>query len=452
MNELLTCINRRRFKGHTATKVKVDSINLPELTLYNGNVGYKADFEIESQIHELLQQLNRKSSALNNFHIDQNGLDESQVAAIQNAITNHFSIISGNAGSGKTRTIQGMVSTLIDNGVEAEDIAICSVLGVVANKLKSLTGINCHTINKLLEFKQIDDEYHPQRNEFNQLSCKYLIIDEATLISNTLGLALLKAVPLSVHLVLVGDPGQVLSIQPGAFFVSVAESELYKKVELKSNYRNGGSKIEALALDLISAKMVSDIFDYRATDLAVIQTFNDIETKEKITNAIFKAIRSGLNLNQIQILTPVHKGDVGTESLNQILISSTRTQTLTKELKVILKNNNYHLGVFNGQIGTAQLNSDSIAVNVNGRRMVFKDHDAFENSCELAYALTPHRIQGAEFDLVIVVLPFSCQMINSNWAYSAITRTKKSLVIVGDVTNLNCLEKNSRNTFLQLFC
>tara|TARA_R110002033_G_scaffold135713_3_gene175294 strand:+ start:24891 stop:26264 length:1374 start_codon:yes stop_codon:yes gene_type:complete len=447
LNNIKRLVEGRRHKGNTATECETLPSGLADFKVFGDHVGYIEDFEVESSIHLELQRLSQFK--VNRYQIKTiDSLDELQNKAIQNAIMHPVSFITGNAGSGKTRTIKELVLFLINEGEKREDIVICSFLGVVANKLKHLTGLKAYTVNRLLEYKEVDGTFKPLKSASNTLDCKYLIVDESTLLCNELALALLVALKTGSHLIMVGDISQVQSIKPGAFFYSVVFSNAYPKVTLKSNYRNNQSQIENLSLDIITPGGVRNIFDYASNNLSIQPTGSDIDTALIIEKAINRAVKTGMDLNQIQILTPIHQGAVGTLALNRLVSSVLCDREL--DLKVILKKTNYRLGLFNGQIGVFKSKQDSISVKIQGKELYFDDQKSFDCLFDLAYALTPHRVQGAEFDLVIVVIPFNCPLINTNWVYSAITRTKKSLVIVGDVMQIEKVKADNRTTFLKL--
>ncbi|MBO1897689.1 AAA family ATPase [Shewanella sp. BF02_Schw] len=449
MNDIKVLVERRRHKGSTATEISSIPSSLVGFKVFRGHVGYEEDFEVELSIHLELQRLHQSKGNHGNVkicHLD--SLDDLQNKAIQNGIRYPVSFITGNAGSGKTRTIKELVLSLINEGVKSKEIVICSLLGVVANKLKHLTGLKAYTVNRLLEYKDVEGAFKPLKSESNKLDCKFLIVDEATLLCNELVLALLVAINSGTHLIMVGDISQVQSIQPGAFFYSVVQANAYPKVNLKSNYRNNQSQIENLSLDIIAPFGVSNIFDYVSNNLSIQQTDSDSDTALVIEKAISRAVDTGMELNQIQILTPVHQGSVGTLSINKLVSSAVGNQR--GGLKVILKKTNYRLGLFNGQVGVCTRKQDLFSVIIQGKELCFDGVQHFDSTFELAYALTPHRVQGAEFDLVIVVIPFNCSLINTNWVYSAITRTKKSLVIVGDAKQLAKINADHRTTFLKL--
>ncbi|QIR16497.1 ATP-dependent DNA helicase [Shewanella aestuarii] len=375
-------------------------------------------------------------------------LDKDQNSAILSVITHPITIIAGKAGSGKTRTIIELVSFLIhEMQVDDKEILVCSMLGVVANKLRHLTGVASYTVNRLCGYKDDGNgRFIPSRNADNPIQCQYLIVDESTLLSNDLALALLRALPTGVRLVLVGDDGQVQSIQRGAFFSAVVGSKQFSQIHLKSNYRNKSTNIERLALDVISGNPIKQLKTaYSDHSLCVIQTENDEQTLQKIQQAIQRAGQNGMKMECVQVLTPTHKGVLGTAHINSLV----KSQSNNGQLKVILNKTNYRLNLFNGQIGNAVINSKEICVAIKGKTLRFTDEEVFNRRFDLAYALTPHRVQGAEFDLVIVVIPYNCKMIDTNWLYSAMTRTKKSLVLIGDTGLIERVRPVSRSTFLE---
>ncbi|GGB52685.1 hypothetical protein GCM10011607_11490 [Shewanella inventionis] len=446
-------IDKARFTGSTYSKINFAYAHkeIDSVTLFKGGVGYTDDYELERSIFNELIRLSSTSTShqANSInYIASRELDSEQNKAILSAIQNPITIINGNAGSGKTRVIKELVNFLQnDINIDKSDIVLCSMLGVVANKLQVLTGLSSFTINRLLEYQDNGNgSYIPKKNASNPINCQYLIVDEATLISNDLALALLRALPIGVRIVLAGDVGQVLSIQPGAFFTSIVHSNAFGQIHLKSNYRNKSSNIERLALDIIAPNSVRDVVDsYSDSTVRVIQTISDQITLSKLQQAISRANSSGIKVAELQVLTPIHDGILGTRNLNQLVKSSTGSNSF----KVILNKTNYRLGLFNGQIGKAVIVGDEVKVNIQGKTLTLNLVE-FNERFDLAYALTPHRVQGAEFDLVIVVIPYQCVLIDANWLYSAMTRTKKSLVVIGDASLIERVEHRQRRTFLEV--
>jgi exodeoxyribonuclease V alpha subunit len=443
-------IAKAEFTGSTA--ISEDNIKhqyvSDKYVVANGLVGKLEHFTTEKHIYDTIKKINDKT--VKKHYVASpalpNNIDLNQISAIQSFLTNPLTLVNGAAGTGKTYTIKVLVDVLTNvAGIAVDDIAICASIGVVASKLGSICGVKGFTINRLLGYELKEGLYQAQKNSLNPLKQNYIIVDEATLISNSLILALLSAMGADSRILIAGDDRQVGSIAPGAFFNSLLNSTRFKRVMLENNYRNAQTSIEHLASDVANDLVDDSLDSYRSKELSIIDKRTNQDTYDFVLQVFERAIDRGGVLNDFQILTPIHDGPLGTIALNALAVGLTPN---AEGYKVILKKTNYRRTLFNGQLGVCHQLRGRKRVKIGKQILDFDNNVDFNEKVEFAYALTPHRVQGAEFDLVIIVLPIGSQMVNANWLYSAITRAKKSLAIVGDVTLINNAVRNHRQTFL----
>lgn len=465
--ELVDRVHKANRAGSTVVEMVDGFLNSnPQLTQVGNVCGLTTDFNIE---YGILNELKRLCS-FQQYWIAPNRdmtLDQDQWLAVQGYFNSNLTVLCGSGGSGKTKVITVIVSELLTNGIRAKDIALISPLGVIANKLSTKTGIPAYTVNRLLEYSPVEGsdsksndlmEFTARRNEFNRLSQTFFIIDESTLLCNELAYALLKAIPTGARLMLAGDIKQLLGVGKGQLFkdlVLLADKakSLYQLFTLKNNYRNKDTLIEQFSEYLSNPTCSAEVFfkSLGGPEFIYISTENDEETAELISKKLQVLKNKNPDLiSQVQILSPEHEGAIGTMALNEEIMKLEADKKLIGA-RVMFKRNNYRKQIFNGQPATIESFTDDKVVLVSGTRSYAFAKNTLWDIVKLAYVLTPNSCQGAEFSLVVIIIPHKFTHIDRSWLYAGATRAKQSLVIIGSEQKLESalLQEAERNTFLK---
>lgn len=405
--------------------------------------------EIEKRIRSIEKQTNIE-------------LDEQQRLAVKEAVKNGLLIITGGPGTGKTTTINTIIRYF---EMENMDIFLGAPTGRAAKRMSETTGFEARTIHRMLEVNGgIEGAGGFERNEKNPLETDVIIIDEMSMVDITLMHALLKAILAGTRLILVGDVNQLPSVGPGAVLKDIIESNQFHTVKLNKIFRQASSSDIILNAHKINNGEEVCI-DNKSMDFFFLKRY---ET-DKIINVTLQLIKQklpkfvGATEYDIQVLTPTRKGLLGVENLNEVLQrylnpkdSSKREKehgtTIFREGdKVMQIKNNYQLeweirnkyglcmekglGVFNGDTGIiTEINhfSETLTVTYDEGKMVEYSFKQLEE-LELAYAITIHKSQGSEYPAVVIPLFQGPRMLlNRNLIYTAVTRAKKCVTIVGD--------------------
>lgn len=384
----------------------------------------------------------------NNFELD--GLQKN---AIRNSLTNQFSIISGPPGAGKTTIIDAIV-TILKKINKSVDIQMCSPTGKAAQRMRESTGFKAETIHRLLEFDPVSEDF--TRNENNPLLCDVLIIDEFSMCDTRLFCSLLKAVQDNCQVIIVGDKDQLPSIGPGKILQDLLSLNFIPKTILTKVYRQAeGSFIlkDALA---IGKEDLAEIKNFRDADDLKFHDFQDSENIDKLQRAAVAKFLEGVKtygLENVCIMTPTNKNELGTIRLNEIIqeqinpldnpeneMRSGGRKFRIKD-RVIQTKNEPQYDIFNGDTGTIieiihgnhkTGERDTIVVDFGKDKIVEYNRDRFEN-LKLAYSLTIHKLQGSEYPLCIMILHRShIYQLEKRLIYTGWTRARKELDIFGD--------------------
>lgn len=392
-------------------------------------------------------------------------LDDLQRNAVKAAVANGVLVVTGGPGTGKTTTINTMIKYFENKNTK---IKLAAPTGRAAKRMTETTGYEAQTIHRLLELSGILSEDSTgamfERNEQNPLEADVIIIDEMSMVDVFLMNSLLKAVAVGTRLILVGDSNQLPSVGPGNVLKDIIESECFKVVKLTKIFRQ-----EAAGDIVINAHKINagELFDIGPSS----KDFPFIKRPDSnaIINAMVTLLRDKLpqytdsSMNDIQVLTPTRKGNLGVERLNSILqqfLNPKSEHKVEKELngvifregdKVMQIKNNYKItweirgqrgitvdngmGVFNGDMGVIDninLFLSEITVRFEDNKYVvysFKEADELEH----AYAVTVHKSQGSEYPAVVLPLLDGPRMLmNRNILYTAVTRARKCICVVGD--------------------
>jgi exodeoxyribonuclease V alpha subunit len=371
-------------------------------------------------------------------------LAPSQRAAVELMLRSKVCVITGGPGVGKTTIVRSIVEIL---GAKDMDILLAAPTGRAARRLGESTGREAKTIHRLLEINAQTGEF--ARDENNPLECDLLIVDEASMIDVMLMQALVRALPPAAALLLVGDVDQLPAVGPGQVLADVIGSGAIPVVRLTEVFRQGAeSRIVVNAHAINEGRMPElshrdgDFFFFRAADSAA--------AAGRIVDLVAERIpkRFGHDpLREIQVLCPMRRGAAGVEGLNAALQQrlnphATRAEAPRIERlgtafhagdKVMQTVNNYDKDVFNGDTGVivrVDPETGTATVDIDGRQIEYVDDEL--DDLVLAYATTIHKSQGSEYAAVVIALTMQhAIMLQRNLVYTAVTRGKKLVVIVG---------------------
>lgn len=422
----------------------------------------------EEQIEKKIQAIETKNNI---------SLDEMQRMAVKEAVNSGLMIITGGPGTGKTTTINTIIHYFDNEGLE---ILLAAPTGRAAKRMTEATGFEAQTIHRLLELTGSPQEdvsgMHFTRNEEYPLEADVIIIDEMSMVDIHLMNSLLKAVPVGTRLILVGDVNQLPSVGPGNVLKDIIHSGCFNVVMLQKIFRQASeSDIIVNAHKINAGEMVfpkkgsKDFLFIERDQAPVIAGASVTLIKEKLPKYV------NASMHDLQVLTPMRKGALGVEQLNITLqqylnppsedkAEKTFVQGIFREGdKVMQIKNNYQMewevvgrygmpmeegvGIFNGDTGIIKeinLFAEQIVVEFDEARRVtysFKQADELE----LAYAVTIHKSQGSEYPAVVIPLLSGPRMLmNRNLLYTAVTRAKKCVCIVGSVKTFQDMIANEQ--------
>ncbi len=410
---------------------------------------YYAEQEVAEKL-AVLDSFSRPESGLSAGYISElisgyqmeSGLDynQEQQQAIRKALKNKVTIITGGPGTGKTTVITGIIAIMEQLGWE---ITLAAPTGRAAKRLTETTEREAKTIHRTLGYKPPGTFTH---NEENQLSTDVVIIDELSMVDLRLINHLLRAIPVGSHLVLVGDADQLPSVGPGDVIKDIIKSEVISIVELTRIYRQSKTSDIVKNAHRINKGQYPVIQSRDDADFFFFEETNPVDARKKIIELVANEIPGewGMDpLEDIQVLSPMYKGVCGVNMLNQKLqsrlndndnLDSGMVQDFRVGDKVMQTKNDYDKGVFNGDIGkivnfdrsTGELEvqfSDCGVINYKKEEVT---------SLDLAYAITIHKSQGSEYEgVVLPILNQHFVMLKRNLLYTAVTRSRRLVVLVG---------------------
>ena len=364
--------------------------------------------------------------------------DEVQVAAIRQAAQSKVMVLTGGPGTGKTTTTLGIIAALESMGLS---ILLAAPTGRAAKRMSEATGREAKTIHRLLE-------YNPAEgygcNDENPLEGGVLIVDECSMIDIILMNSLLKAVPLSMRLILVGDVDQLPSVGAGNVLRDIIDSERVPVIRLTRIFRQAMTSRIITNAHKINQGVFPDISNGKDTDFFFIRQEDSTLAAAEIVNIVKNRIPKAyhVSINDIQVLAPMQRSVVGATSLNVAIQEAVNPEgeslsrggfKYRKGDRVMQIRNNYDKDTYNGDIGIIrQVNTEdrSLTVLFDGRSVEYEDTDLDELT--LAYATTIHKSQGSEYPVVVIPLLMThFVMLQRNLIYTGITRAKKICIIIG---------------------
>ncbi len=399
-------------------------------------------------------------------------LDQMQAEAVKESVCNGLVVITGGPGTGKTTTINTIIRYF---ELEGMDIFLAAPTGRAAKRMSETTGFEARTIHRMLELNGgIEGNEGFERNEQNPLETDVIIVDEMSMVDISLMYALLKAVVAGTRLILVGDVNQLPSVGPGSVLRDIIESERFHVVRLNKIFRQAAqSDIVVNAHRINRGEEVA--LDNKSMDFFFLKRFDANVIISVVLQLIQQKLPKFVEAKpfDIQVLTPMRKGLLGVERLNNILQRYLNPQDGSKKErehgdmvfregdKVMQVKNNYQLeweirsryglaidkgtGVFNGDMGKIHSIDDYqeiVTVEFEEGRMVDYSFKQVEE-LELAYAITIHKSQGSEYPAVVIPLLTGPRMLmNRNLLYTAVTRAKRCVTLVGDDSTFQGMIEN----------
>ncbi|HUV50932.1 MAG TPA: ATP-dependent RecD-like DNA helicase [Anaerolineae bacterium] len=382
-------------------------------------------------------------------------LSSEQLDVLRECLSHRVIVITGGPGTGKTTLIRSINAVFELLG---KRIILAAPTGRAARRLSEVTRREASTIHKILGYNFKDGFF--DKNQDNPLDADAIIIDEASMVDVYLMFYLLKAISMHCVLILVGDTFQLPSVGPGNVLADIINSKIIKTFELKKIFRQAQeSPIIMNAHRVREGKMPDLTKDYISENLSefyFIEQNNPDRAVKTIVELCTKRIPKVFNfdcINDIQVLTPMHKGEAGTANLNKALQKALNPGSARKggrfniDDKVMHLKNNYQKEVFNGDIGTVtsiDTANSRLSVDYYGRIVAYDFAETEELS--LAYAITVHKSQGSEYPAVIVpIMTRHFALLQRNLLYTAITRGKKLVILVGSKKAIDIALKNDRS-------
>ena len=425
------------------------------------NVSYDvSDAEIEQRIRGI-----EKKSGMT--------LDEHQVTAVKEAVRNGLLVITGGPGTGKTTTINTIIRYFELEGLE---IFLAAPTGRAAKRMSETTGFEARTVHRMLELNGgAEGSGGFERDESNPLEANVIIVDEMSMVDISLMYSLLKAISVGTRLILVGDVNQLPSVGPGSVLRDIIQSHACNVVMLTKIFRQAStSDIIVNAHKINHGEEV--ILDNKSMDFFFLKRYD----ADVIINVVLQLIKQKLpkfvdaTPYDIQVLTPMRKGLLGVERLNGILqrymnppandkVEKEYGSTVFREgVKVMQTKNNYQLaweirtkfgltvdkglGIFNGDMGIIrQINdfAEQMIIEFDEGRMVEYPYKLLDE-LELAYAITIHKSQGSEYPAVVIpLLGGPMMLMNRNLLYTAVTRARKCVTLVGNEVTFQQMIQNT---------
>ena len=367
-----------------------------------------------------------------------------QQSAVKAALTSKISVLTGGPGTGKTTTLR-----MVINALEQEDyhFMLASPTGRAAKRLSEATGRTASTIHRLLRW--VPQEARFEHDENNPLDTQFVVVDESSMIDLLLFYSLLKAIPPGAHLLLVGDIDQLPSVGAGNVLKDVIASGIADVTRLNQIFRQDEDSYIITNAHRINTGQMPHT-DNQSKDFFFFNIEDPTEAGAMIVDLVAERLKRVLGdydpKEDIQVIAPMYKGAIGVNALNEALqdrLNPPRERLLEVRLgsrvfrpgdKVMQTKNNYEVDVFNGDIGFVHgINPDEkeIQINIEGRYINYS-YDAADEQLIHAYCISTHRSQGSEYP--VVVMPVMAQhymMLQRNLLYTAITRAKQMVVLVG---------------------
>ena len=398
--------------------------------------------------------------------------DVTQKQAICDAINHKIFILTGGPGTGKTTVINGIIAVYaLLHGLDlrkSQDLPIllAAPTGRAARRMNELTGLPSATIHRHLGMTGDDDTSHLD----DYLDADFIIVDEFSMVDTWLANQLLSNISSNTKLLIVGDADQLPSVSPGQMLADLLKIPLLPQTKLEKIYRQSkDSTIVTLASQIQKGILPTDFTEKKA-DRSYFEARNE-HIPQMIERIVEAALRSGIPAQDVQVLAPMYRGQAGIDHINQLmqnLINPSETEQIIFEAtdcqyrqgdKVIHLVNDAESNVFNGDLGYitdllpakyTDSKQDELTINFDGNEVIYPRSEWYK--IRLAYAMSIHKSQGSEFPVVILPITSSShRMLQRNLIYTAITRAKSKLILLGEKSAFDFAVKNTgtaRNTYL----
>ncbi len=397
-------------------------------------------YRAETLVAEALSSLAERPKSKQPVKTFDHNLSDMQRSAVDASLGTHLLVLTGGPGTGKTTTVRAIVQA---HAALDRTVALCAPTGRAAKRLSEAAGIEAKTIHRLLEWNPATAHFN--RNRRTPLEADLILVDEASMLDIRLASQLLAAIPATATLVLVGDIDQLPPVGPGQPLRDLIASRICKTIRLHEVFRQAQqsaivrgahSVLEGVMPEATPAgtKGDGDLFIIAATD------------PETITERLLQALRRmsvsyGFDpLADVQVMTPMRRGPLGTHRLNEILQEAFNPSPQPNAVpavfrrgdKVMQLRNDYEKEVYNGDLGEVHHIEGGVTyVRFDGREVQYKGDEL--DAISLAYACTVHKVQGSEFPAAVIVLHNAhFMLLNRALLYTALTRAKKLVVLVGD--------------------
>jgi exodeoxyribonuclease V alpha subunit len=375
--------------------------------------------------------------------------DPGQLNAISHGLKSGFTVITGGPGTGKTTIVQAFVRVYESSGLA---IALAAPTGRAAKRMSEVTGMEARTIHRMLEFNPKDRLF--RRNEENPIDADLIVVDEASMLDIVLASALLKAIRSTTSVVFVGDVDQLPPVGPGNFLKDIIEADCFPVHRLTRIFRQDETGTIVENAHSINRGEFPE-FSRSGGDFFLFDLDSPAEVASTIVDLVSRRLPARFGFDSfadIQVLSPMYKGDAGATNLNamlqQALNSAGRRMgelRFREGDKVMQLRNNYEKMVFNGDIGRVfECDAEEGKLTVDFDSRVEYDRSELDE-ITLAYAVTVHKSQGSEFPCIVMpVLTQHYIMLFRKLLYTAVTRAKSLVVLVGSRRAVGIAVKNVR--------
>lgn len=438
-----------------------------ELKYDEGKIYLPYMYKIESSVAMMIAQKGINDmfdNSLSINDIDTNGVEYSpeQLNAIELSLKSKMTVITGGPGVGKTTILKGLLSIFTKHSFK---VYLAAPTGRAAKRMSEATNMAAKTIHRLLKWK--DGEF--TMNDKNPLDGDVLILDECSMINLNLMNSLMKAIPLRMKLIMVGDVDQLPSIGCGTVLKDIIDCGKIPVAKLTKIYRQGNESKIILNAHAINDGKMPDLSNPAGSDFYFFKIGDNDRIREQIIRLVTEAIPQKFNipLSDIQVLTPMRKSSdiLGSTQLNIALQEKINPESkaiansffkLKIGDRVMQNKNNYELGVYNGDIGIVKklsIEEGTISVRFFGENEDTVYGKANIDELELAYATTVHKSQGSEYPAVVIVATRSHYiMLQKQLFYTAVTRAKQLCIVVGGEDAIRIMvttkPKDTRNSWL----
>jgi exodeoxyribonuclease V alpha subunit len=456
------------------THAEIHYITLPSFYFAEKGIAHKIDKLLTYSQHNVFD-IKKIEESFNEDTAQAVILNEQQQSGVLACLHNKVTIITGGPGTGKTTLIKKLLTLLDTKRVK---YALAAPTGRAAKRITEGTGRPASTLHRLLDFDVSTMSF--RHNENNALLVDYLIVDEASMIDVFLAHAMIKALPHSAHLILIGDIDQLPSVGAGNFLHDMIASEKITTIKLQHIFRQAQNSLIVINAHRINnGEFPTTEYENSRKDFIFIKEDNPENIPQHLETIYAKVVRHyGIHKDDTIVLTPMHRGVAGTQKLNHDLQQMLNGQNGDASVEALAKSepmmtyagaqfqvgdrvmqlrNNYDKHVFNGDIGVIEtINAEDKIMHVRFLENVIEYEMADLNELVHAYAISIHKSQGSEFSAVIIpIFMQHFMMLQRNLLYTAVTRAKKLCIIIGQSRAVAMAIKNNKSieriTFLQQF-